>query len=358
MEEKLRRANERLLIKDNSNEEKDRNLIFIYCPPKVGSTSLVSSLRLFACEKYTVLHIHNEEMLKKLYDIDVSINDLIQYNSSLGKNIYVIDIYRVPIEQKISVFFEKLEKIHFNNVVEKIETYPIEKLIHRFNMIMPHLVNHDYYQNQYGISYPQTFDFEKKYNIVKHGNIQYIKLRLSDSDTYWSEILKDVLKIENMKIVRDYETSEKSIKHIFKRFMDKYLVPENFLEDIKNNNTFIYYNTKEEQTQYLERWKQRTTSSVVPYTQEEFKFYLNISTENKYMNEIQKDHYLDNGCACKKCMEQRIQIRYKLLRGEQISWNIKHEPLKPRRRIIRQIIVKKPPKPTGVIGLNMMQGMR
>ena len=177
---------------------------------------------------------------------------------------------------------------------------------------MPHLVNHDYYQNQYGISYPQTFDFEKKYNIVKHGNIQYIKLRLSDSDTYWSEILKDVLKIENMKIVRDYETSEKSIKHIFKRFMDKYLVPENFLEDIKNNNTFIYYNTKEEQTQYLERWKQRTTSSVVPYTQEEFKFYLNISTENKYMNEIQKDHYLDNGCACKKCMEQRIQIRYNL----------------------------------------------
>ena len=120
MEEKLRRANERLLIKDNSNEEKDRNLIFIYCPQKVGSTSLVSSLRLFACEKYTVLHIHNEEMLKKLYDIDVSINDLIQYNSSLGKNIYVIDIYRVPIEQKISVFFEKLEKIHFNNVVEKI----------------------------------------------------------------------------------------------------------------------------------------------------------------------------------------------------------------------------------------------
>ena len=166
MEEKLRRANERLLIKDNSNEEKDRNLIFIYCPPKVGSTSLVSSLRLFACEKYTVLHIHNEEMLKKLYDIDVSINDLIQYNSSLGKNIYVIDIYRVPIEQKISVFFEKLEKIHFNNVVEKIETYPIEKLIHRFNMIMPHLVNHDYYQNQYGISYPQTFDFEKIFNIL------------------------------------------------------------------------------------------------------------------------------------------------------------------------------------------------
>jgi uncharacterized protein (UPF0218 family) len=107
MEEKLQYANERLLIKDNSNEEKDKNLIFIYCPPKVGSTSLVSSLRLFACEKFTVLHVHGEEMLKTIYNIDVSINEIINYNSSLGKNIYVIDIYRTPIERKISEFFQK-----------------------------------------------------------------------------------------------------------------------------------------------------------------------------------------------------------------------------------------------------------
>uniref|UniRef100_A0A6C0LFY4 Uncharacterized protein n=1 Tax=viral metagenome TaxID=1070528 RepID=A0A6C0LFY4_9ZZZZ len=358
MEEKLRCANERLLIKDNSNEEKDRNLIFVYCPPKVGSTSLVSSLRLFACEKYTVLHLHNEDVVKTLYDIDVSINDLIKHNSSLGKNIYVIDIYRLPIEHKISIFFEKLEKFHFNNVVEKIESYPIEKLIHRFNMIMPHLANYDYFRNEYHIPYPQTFDFEKKYGIIKHGNIQYIKLRLSDSDTYWSDILKDVLKIRNIRIVRDYETSEKSVKNIFKRFIEQYVVPENFLEDIRNNRAFTYYNTKEEQSQYVERWKKKSTSSVVSYTKEEYILYTNISRENKYMNEIQKDHYLDNGCYCQKCMEQRMQIRSKILCGEQVSLNIKHESIKPRRRMIRQIILKKPPKPTGVIGLNMMKGMQ
>ena len=133
MIEKLKSANKRLLIDDNSNKERQQNIVFVYCPPKVGSTSLVSSIRLFANDKYNVIHLHNESILKILYNIDVSIIDLIKYNGILGKNIYVFDVYRHPIENKISVFFEKLEKFHFNSSVDIIEKFPIEKIIASFN---------------------------------------------------------------------------------------------------------------------------------------------------------------------------------------------------------------------------------
>lgn len=357
MEDKLKYANEKLLIKDNSQEERYNNLIFLYCPPKVGSTSLVTSLRVFACEKFHIMHLHNDKILKYLYNVDVTINDIIQYNSSLGKNIYVIDIYRFPIEHKISIFFEKLEKYHFNNSVENIENYPIEKLIRRFNMIFPHLGNSDYFRNEYSITYPEKFDLEKKYSIVKKGNIQYIKLRLLDSSTHWSNALKEILNID-VKIIRDYETSEKSIKHVFKKFIENYKIPENLLELIKEDSSFYYYNTIEEVESYLNNWGQLTSTAVVPYTKEEYILYDTISLENKYMNELQNDHYLDCGCLCERCKEKRRNLRESLCNGQGANTEIRHEieeRIRPK-RIVRQIIVKK--KQRGSIGLNMMKGAR
>ena len=51
---KLKYANECLGICDDLNVEKNRNIVFIYSPPKVGSTTLVSSIRLSAAHKFTV----------------------------------------------------------------------------------------------------------------------------------------------------------------------------------------------------------------------------------------------------------------------------------------------------------------
>jgi len=352
MEDKLKYANEKLLIKDNSQEERYNNLIFLYCPPKVGSTSLVTSLRIFACEKFHIMHLHNDKMLKQLYDVDVTINDIIKYNSSLGKNIYVIDIYRLPIEHKISIFFEKLEKYHFNNSVENIEKYPIEKLIRRFNMLFPHLGNNDYFRKEYSITYPKNFDFEKKYSIVKNGNIRYIKLRLIDSSTQWSNSLKEILDTD-VKIMRDYETSEKSIGIVFKKFVENYKIPKNLLQSVKEDSSFYYYNTKEDVERYLNNWGEKTSTSIVPYTKEEYILYDAISLENKYMNEVQNDHYLDCGCLCETCREKRKKLRDKLFNGEHVDMRIKHERVRER-RVFRQVVVKK--KQSGIIGLNMLKG--
>lgn len=90
---------------DNLFKNKNNNYIFIYTPPKVGSTTLVSSLRICLGKKYNIIHIHDEVMLSVLSGIkNVTINELIQYISNMNKNVWIIDVYRLPIEKNVRIF--------------------------------------------------------------------------------------------------------------------------------------------------------------------------------------------------------------------------------------------------------------
>ena len=58
------------------------NYIFVYTPPKVGSTTLVTSLRISLGKSHNVIHIHDEIMLSVLTGINnVQICDIINFLS-------------------------------------------------------------------------------------------------------------------------------------------------------------------------------------------------------------------------------------------------------------------------------------
>ena len=48
------------------NSNNINNIVFVYSQPKVGSTTLVSSIRISASNKYNVIHLHDELTLKIL----------------------------------------------------------------------------------------------------------------------------------------------------------------------------------------------------------------------------------------------------------------------------------------------------
>ena len=117
-----------ILIKVNEllhiNNSRNKRLVFVYSAPKVGSTSIVSSLRIFGLEKIDIIHIHDEEMLEVLGHIKgITINELILFNKYLGSDVYVINIYRSPLERKISSFFEKIGSYHFNTTDQNVNKY-------------------------------------------------------------------------------------------------------------------------------------------------------------------------------------------------------------------------------------------
>jgi hypothetical protein len=319
----LVKANESLNIhKGNHN-----TIVFIYTPPKVGSTSIVSSLRLFGSHLFDIIHIHDEEMLRVLAHVDgITINELILFNKYLGKQVYVIDIYRSPIERKISTFFEKIGSYHFNNTDKKVNEYNVKKIIHRFNNIFNHLAIGDHFIDNYNIKIPEHFDWDKKYLLVEENGIHYIKLRLKDSNL-WGSILTTIFQ-KNIFIIKDYETNNKPIKDVFQSFKSQYKIPINFLNEIMNCKYLNYYYSPEEKSQYYNDWNIRSSDAKDGYTLDQYRLYEEITLENAHIDYVQLDHYMDEGCMCRACGLKRAEIASKIARGIHTTQRVIHTQAK------------------------------
>lgn len=321
------------------DELKSPNIIFVYCPPKVGSTTIVSSIRICSTFKYTVLHIHDETMLNVLTGVsNVTIKEIILYNSLLGRNVIVIDIYRSPIERKMSEFFDKISSFHFNNHENKIVNYNIQRLTSRFNNIFSHLSKSDYYREEYGINVPAEFDFINKYLLVEQNGIKYIKLRLCDSNN-WSSILSKLLETDII-IFTDYETKNQPLGKLYEAFKREYKIPENYLNDIIDSDVhFDYYYSDEEKINYIEYWNNKKDYTWIGYSEREYAIYNNICIENQWIKDVQAEHYLDLGCRCKACTRKRKQIFLNAKSGKMPREKIIHDEAVKEYTLYKQNII-------------------
>ena len=126
-----------------------RDIVLLYCPSKVGSTTIATSVRFSACDKYFVLHTHKNFIMQASTEnglMNITTDIILNFK----RNVFVIDIYRPSIEKRISEYFETISE-HFNNTEENINNYDIEKIIKRFNDIYPHIKHIDYYKEMYNL---------------------------------------------------------------------------------------------------------------------------------------------------------------------------------------------------------------
>ena len=303
-----------------------QKFIFVYTPPKVGSTTLVTSLRVSLGKSYNVIHIHDDIMLRVLTKInDIKVNDIITFLANQGKQVYVIDVYRTPIERKMSEFFEKISPYHFNNSEPNICQYSIKRISDRFNKLFPHLALGEHYFDKYNIQEPIPFDMNKKYTIQEINNIKYIKLRLCDSKI-WGSILSTILEVEVV-LINDYQTETREIGCLYQKFKNQYRLPSNYLDLITSCKYLNFYYSEEEKSAYLNEWKNKLSDNFTPYTVAEHHFYVVLYLENQYINDIQTEHYIDNGCYCNLCKNKRREIFFKAKRGEKITEKIIHNEL-------------------------------
>lgn len=306
---KLEEASSGLKIKKGDK----RKLIFIYTPPKVGSTSLVSSFRICCIKQVHVIHIHDETMLKAIgINSDVSINDIIRYNAYLGRDVWVIDVYRTPIERKMSTFFEKIGTFHFNNDDKIVNNYGLPIVVRRFNNIFEHIANGDYFLEKFDIpNLPEKFDFINKYLYKEYNGVKYVKIRLMDSNI-WGSILTKLIGV-NIEVVKDYEGENKDIGKIYVNFKQSYKIPNNYLEILKKDKYLNYFLSECEKNEYIRKWSEKVSENFVGYNSQEYKLYENICLENGIRDIIKGEHYMDEGCICINCNLKREILRKKVL---------------------------------------------
>ena len=326
--------------------------IIVFCPPKVGSTTLVTSLRMSLGKYANVLHIHDEHMIEVLTGIDdITVNDLINYISLTEQSLFIIDVYRTPIERKMSEYFDKLT-FHFNNSEENISNYNIQILIDRFNKLFPYIATSEHYLDKYNLDEPVLFNFDTKYTLQKINNVQYLKLRLTDINM-WSTILSDVFNSRSV-IVNDHLTSNKFLGNKYAEFKNKYRLPSNFYDQLFTDKNLLFYFDAEERTDYLKTYEHVLDKATSPFTHDEYQIYLEITLRNQFYTVIEKDHYIDNGCSCNACCVKRKELYNRALKGEPITEKIIHETcvLNMNKRIMNS----KRPKSGSTFKMNMLKG--
>ena len=283
---------------------------------------------------------------------DITINELILFNKYLGKTVYVINIYRSPIERKISTFFEKIGTYHFNASDETINNYDVNKVIKRFNDIFPYIGLGDHFIDKYDITIPANFDSTQKYLLVKENDITYITLRLKDS-SIWGNILSNIFGFK-ICTVKDYESSNKPIKNIYMLFKSQYKIPKNLLDSVMNCKYLNYYYSSSEKNMYYNEWLLKSTEIRNSYTPEDYNIYEDITKTNYHIDYLQSDHYMDEGCGCKACSIKRAELALKLIKGIPTYERIVHTEAKTElitRRVthvnrINNAIRNMPPRPT------------
>ena len=321
--------------------------VIVYCLPKVGSTTLITSLRISLGDKANVIHIHNENMIETLTGIkSISITELISYISTKVNKLYLIDVYRTSLERKISEYFDKLP-LHFNNTEENLTNYNIQLLIDRFNRLFHCMQESDYFFEKYSIaklSKAKTFNFVDKYIVCNENNICFVKLRLRDT-AEWTTILSRLFG-KKIVIIDDHCSSTKIIGKKYNEFKQQYFLPSNFFEYISNDPQLSFYYNANEKEIYLNDWKKKQCIYFESYSQSEYNLYLSITLQNQYHDCVENNHYIDSGCYCKACSLKRVVLYNKALRGETIKDKIIHsecvrELCENKRRSIQRRLVDK-----------------
>lgn len=235
-------------------DDKYKNIqVFVYCGGKCGSKTLYKTLSQY----FTTGHFHNQQSFMYHHKItDYTLFDIIDYNSKIYDNIYIIDSYRTPIERKISCFFNNIQ--HYFPNFKNISTRELINYFNKQNLIYGAQEFHpiDEIMNYYNIVPFSNFDFKNKYNICKKDNIHFIKIRFSDIQN-WDKILQNIFK-KKINIINDNMSITKFYNDKYIHFKQYYYIPNDYLNIfLKNDINFKIYNTNEEQKEYYKKWKQR-----------------------------------------------------------------------------------------------------
>lgn len=312
-----------------------RDIVLLYCPAKVGSTTIASSIRTYASEKFIVIHSHDSTLFTAASDngmLSIHYNDIINNNTILNKEgklrkIFVIDIYRTVLERKISEYFQHLASLHFNNTEENLLNYSIDKIIRRFNSIFEHIENVDYFADKFGLDenliLNNNFDFDKKYIKIEINNVTWIKLRLKDS-AHWGSILSELLGVQIV-MTNDYNTQNKIIGPLYKKFTSEYKLPINYFNSICSCTQLKKYYTQDEINEYLNMWKNNLCNYFQGLNLDQYNLYVGLSVDNQYYKNKQNDHYRDDGCICFKCKKKRLLLINNIANNKMIvDTTVKH----------------------------------
>lgn len=275
---------------------------FIYCCGKSGSSTLQKSLS-NSYHTHSFINFIRRKINEKSFDeklnfdifdiIDININ---KYNQSY---VYFYDVYRTPIERKISAFFEHLKvQCNFKELIKNIkENYYLysfnvnyltvenihDKIKENINILIEifwwnFMINTDNYYSFTEYRNIIDFNIENENHFYQdNGKYRYIILKFDDIDN-WSNILSFYHKKE-INLIKSNITEEENLNkynQYYKKFKENFTIPNVlfkiiFYKDFQMHEYHTICNhykvmqkfyTKEKINKYINYWNNHSNNFI------------------------------------------------------------------------------------------------
>jgi len=242
--------------------------IIIHSMSKTATTSLKKSF-LQLTDKNNVAQIH---MLNGRPQLNSFVKENMINYINKNKKFLIINVFRCPIQRKLSLYFYKRRKeiiINNNTLKKNINDYIISKdnewfLNKNDNDLFFNYCDHPNYEwnTFFGYNYyNKPFDFINKYNVHIQDNLIFLNLRFEDIKS-WNVIINNFFKKYNLFNNKTFHLlkDSKTTNHILNDEIYKYY-KNNIILSKEQFNQIYNYNKKDLEYFYTEKelniWKNK-----------------------------------------------------------------------------------------------------
>lgn len=254
----------------------EKEIVLVFSHRKVGSKTIYNSIG----KNFFTLHFHDMKIclenndffnIEFWYEI---LNNLKKRN----KKIKIISGVREPISRDISGFFQVL--LAYNNVgivnfqysfIENVKNYIMQEITKKNNISPKSCREYCQKELKYGSNfdwfnielkkyfnidiYNSDFDRDKGYKVYKNDNIEvfvYKMEKLSQLDTALGKFIGD----GNFQLLNSNMSDKKPYWILYKELKESIVLPRKYVDFYyKDNPCMDYFYTKEEQSDFLLKWK-------------------------------------------------------------------------------------------------------
>ena len=249
-----------------------RTMVMVFSGGKCGSTSLYAT---FLRYRIPVLRVHNtehfiDEYAPFLKGVDsLHPDDILEFLLQFYGSIIVMDVYRDPIERKVSSLFQNFS-VNMGRISMTIPEWNEAVFTEQRQIfetrLMPILERRHGLDTYYPYFFQAPFDFERGYQEMVHSvfslrhRVKFIKMRFSEMKK-WPAMIAKIFgwtAEHELEMVAANQSCEKKYAAVYEFWRDHFkLSSVSVLWDHILDPVFTKYHTVEETAAYFDKWSQR-----------------------------------------------------------------------------------------------------
>lgn len=221
-------------------------IILVYQPGKVGSSSVHASIKKYA---KNVLHVH---YLQNVTYQDENIQKIMSLKS--GK---IICLVREPVSRAISYMWHMTDSNFFYDLESGLKKIEKECFANGFENFQKNWFD-DQMKNIMGIDiFQYPFDREKGYQIIKSGNIELLLIKMERLSDLASEI-GEFLDIKDFQLCKANMGEQRPYRFAYEEYKKVFSLPIERLESIFKDNEFVrHFYTEEECEKFIQKYQEK-----------------------------------------------------------------------------------------------------